>query len=138
MLAFDEEVRSDAELGVPTPRLSLGIEPVTIDRSGGFGAMLETLELPVVRLYFDYGHQTLSACDVRDRFFYAASGGTRTVLRDRAKERQAGCVLEGFGAVDLECLPDHAVPPDVGREARSIRSLTDVVVTLNSVDAELS
>jgi len=113
VLAFDEDVRPDAEIGVATPRLSLGTEPVTIDRSGGFGALLETLELPVVRLYFDYGHQTLSACDPRDRFFYAAPGGTRTVLRDRAAERQAGCVLEGFGAVDLECLPDHAVPPDV-------------------------
>jgi len=101
------------EVGVPVPRVVLGVEPVTIDRSGGFGAMLETLELPVLRLFFDYGNQRVSSCDERDRFFRAGAAGMKIVLRDSAAEMRAGCVLEGFGAVDLECLPDHAVPPGV-------------------------
>ncbi len=97
----------------PIPRVVLGVEPVTIDRSAGFGAMLETIELPIARLSFDYGSQRVSACDPRDRFFRAASGGMQVVLRDAAAEARAGQVLESFGAVDLECAPDHAVPPGV-------------------------
>lgn len=97
----------------PTPRVVLGIEPVTIDRSDGFGAMLETLELPVARLWFDYGDSRLAACDPRDRFFRAGPGGMQVILRDAVAEARAGQVLESFGAVDLECLPDHAIPPGV-------------------------
>ncbi|MCB9592967.1 MAG: DEAD/DEAH box helicase [Sandaracinaceae bacterium] len=107
-----EEAR-DAVMETPVPRIVLGTEPVTIDHSAGFGAMLETVELPIARLYFDYGNQRVSACDPRDRFFRAASGGMQVVLRDAAAEARAGCVLESFGAVDLECTPDYAVPPGV-------------------------
>ena len=96
----------------PTPCVKLRIEQVTIDRSGGFGAMLETIEAPVAELFFDYSGQLLAACDPRDRFFRATSAGMRAVMRDYAAERRARCVLEGFGAVDLECLEDYAVPPD--------------------------
>lgn len=103
----------DAVMGAPVPRVLLGVEPVTIDRSAGFGAMLETIELPVARVWFDYGNQRISACDPRDRFFKAAAGGMQVVLRDTAAEARAGQVLESFGAVDLECSPDHALPPGV-------------------------
>lgn len=96
----------------PTPAVRLRIEQVTIDRSGGLGAMLETIDAPVVELWFDYGGQRLSACDVRDRLFRATPAGVRAVMRDYAAETRARCVLESFGAVDIECLEDYAVPPD--------------------------
>lgn len=96
----------------PTPGVRLRIEQVTIDRSGGFGAMMETIDAPVVELWFDYAGQHLSACDPRDRVFRATPGGVRAVMRDFAAETRARCVLESFGAVDLECLDDYAVPPD--------------------------
>ncbi|MCA9606118.1 MAG: DEAD/DEAH box helicase, partial [Myxococcales bacterium] len=103
----------EAIVGTPVPRVVLGVEPVTIDRSDGFGAMLETIELPVARLWFDYGNQRVAACDPRDRFFKAAVGGMQIVLRDAAAEARAGQVLESFGAVDLECTHDYALPPGV-------------------------
>ena len=62
---------ASAEFAAPTPRVVLRTEQVTVDRSGGFGAMYETTELPVLALYFDYGNQRIAACDPRDRFFSA-------------------------------------------------------------------
>ena len=100
-----------AERGTPKPRVYLRTEQVTIDRSGGFGAMMETIDAPVIELFFDYGAQRISACDARDRFFKTAGGGMRVVHRDAGAETRARCVLESFGAVDLECLDDYAVPP---------------------------
>lgn len=96
----------------PIPCVRLRTEQVTVDRSGGFGAMLETIDAPVAELWFDYGGQLLSACDPRDRFFRATPAGVRAVPRDYAAEHRARCVLESFGAVDLECLEDYALPPD--------------------------
>lgn len=112
--AYSSAARHDevATTITPTPRVKLRIEQVTIDRSGGFGAMLETIEAPVIELFFDYGGQVLSACDPRDRFVRATPGGMRAVMRDFAAESRARQVLESFGAVDLECLDDYAVPPD--------------------------
>ncbi|HEY8429640.1 MAG TPA: DEAD/DEAH box helicase [Sandaracinaceae bacterium] len=101
----------EASVGTPTPCVRLRVEQVTVDRSGGFGAMLETIDAPVAEVWFDYGGQLVSACDPRDRFFRATPSGVRTVLRDYAAESRARCVLESFGAVDLECLEDYAVPP---------------------------
>ncbi|HJL17328.1 MAG TPA: DEAD/DEAH box helicase [Sandaracinaceae bacterium LLY-WYZ-13_1] len=95
----------------PRPRVLLRTEQVTVDRSGGFGALMETIEAPVVELFFEYAGQRLAACDPRDRFFRAVGGGMRVVPRDFATETRARCVLESFGAVDLECLDSHAVPP---------------------------
>lgn len=96
----------------PTPRLLLRMEQVTVDRSAGFSAMLETLEAPVLVLSFDYGNQRILACDERDRFFRASVNGMRVFRRDTASEVRARCVLESFGAVDLECITHWAVPPD--------------------------
>ncbi len=95
-----------------TPCVRLRLEQVTIDRSAGFGAMLETIDAPVVELSYDYGGQRISACDPRDRFFRATAGGVRGVPRNFEAETRARCLLESFGAVDLECLEDYAVPPD--------------------------
>ena len=72
--------------------------------SGGAagGAGFREVELPVIELSFDYGG---------GRRFAAADDRTGVELRDRDRERQARYVLEGFGAVDLSCLDDHAAGP---------------------------
>ena len=98
-------------VGTPHPRAVLRVEQVTYERSDGYDAVLETVDTPVVELSFDYAGQRIHACDVRDRFFEAAEGGMRVVLRDDAAENRARAVLEGFGAVELACLHDVAVPP---------------------------
>ncbi|MEQ9078389.1 MAG: DEAD/DEAH box helicase [Sandaracinaceae bacterium] len=95
----------------PTARAILRTEQVTVDRSGGFGAMMESFDAPVVELFFDYAGQRISASDPRDRFFKAAAGGMRIVKRDFAAETRARCLLESFGAIDLECMTEWAVPP---------------------------
>ncbi|MFK7988035.1 MAG: DEAD/DEAH box helicase [Sandaracinaceae bacterium] len=108
----DESVEVAAHRVKPRPVLRLATEQVTIDRSAGYGAMLETVETPVIELAFEYGNQRILANDARDRFFQSSQGLMQVVLRDVAGETQARCVLEGFGAVDLECLEGWAVPPD--------------------------
>ena len=105
----DERPGLEEETVTPVPMALLRTEQLTM--SGPHGASMETVELPVVALYFLYGGQRIAADDPRDRFFRAAGGGTRVVLRDVAAEVRARCALEAFGAVDLECLDEVGVPP---------------------------
>ncbi len=99
-----------ARKGTPRPRAVLRVEQVTYERAD-YDTVLETVDTPVVELSFGYDGQHILACDPRDRFFEAAAGGTQVVLRDEAAENQARAVLESFGAVELACLDEVAVPP---------------------------
>jgi non-specific serine/threonine protein kinase len=66
--------------------------------------------LPLVKLTFDYGGMEVRAADRRERFFVFTDRGTELVARDRRGEAHAQCVLESFGAVELECA-DNYLPP---------------------------
>jgi superfamily II DNA or RNA helicase len=97
----------------PIPKLRLFTGTLLVDRSDGFGARFDEVEVPLAALEFDYGAARLRASDPSDRFFCAAGGRLVARARDAAAEAQAQRVLESFGAVDLGCLEHGAADPDV-------------------------
>jgi superfamily II DNA or RNA helicase len=94
------------------PRLSLSLERLgSSDEAESDGQ----LEVPALKLCFDYQGTTIRAADRRDRFFVAAAGGVTMVERDRAGEARAQCLLESFGAIESSCL--EWLEPDFDSEA---------------------
>jgi superfamily II DNA or RNA helicase len=70
------------------------------------------VELPVLALTFDYGGVALRSSDPRRRFFLSQGGGVRPVDRDLTGESRAQCLLESFGAVEVDCLEHCAAEFD--------------------------
>lgn len=65
-------------------------------------------QLPALTLTFEYENTAIRASDRRDRFFVARPSGVQVVERDRQAEVQTQCLLEGFGAVEIDCLPGYS------------------------------
>jgi len=59
--------------------------------------------VPVISLRFDYGGVKVRAADRRTRFFVGDGDGVGVVGRDREGEARAQCLLESFGAIELDC-----------------------------------
>ena len=94
------------------PRLSLAVERL------GSSDEAETeaeLEVPALRVCFDYQGTTIRASDRRDRFFVAMPSGVTLVERDRAGEARVQCLLESFGAIESSCL--EWLEPDFDSQA---------------------
>ncbi len=72
--------------------------------SGHDDAAYHEREVAVLSLNFAYGTTLLRATDEQESFFVAGASGLERVSRNRHGERQAQCILEGFGAVELSCL----------------------------------
>jgi superfamily II DNA or RNA helicase len=70
------------------------------------------LELPVISLLFDYGGTALRVTDPRERFFVGTTQGMSEVERDRVSEVKVQCVLESFGAIEVEQARDCIAPLD--------------------------
>ncbi len=99
--------------GLPrfTPRLRLYTERMLVETDEG----ARELDVPVLSLWFDYGEVGFRASERRERCFIATEGGMAEFERDAAGEAAAERLLEGFGAVELECL--DAYTPDLDSEA---------------------
>jgi superfamily II DNA or RNA helicase len=91
-----------------TPCLHLHTERMWV--SAGDGLFDEGREelVPVITLTFDYAGVKVRAADRRTRFFVAEGDGVGVVGRDLAGEARAQCLLESFGAIELDC-SEHAV-----------------------------
>ncbi|HEV8246836.1 MAG TPA: DEAD/DEAH box helicase, partial [Polyangiaceae bacterium] len=63
--------------------------------------------LPLLTLTFDYAGVEVRASDRRERFFVATERGTELVSRNPQDEARAQCLLESFGALELECVDDY-------------------------------
>ena len=98
------------------PIVRLRTQHFTINRGDALQPCYEDAELPVISLAFDYGGQIIEA----DAFELLP--GTDEPTRDRVREREARLVLEGFGAVDLECLDTHG---------RDLNARADYLVSLD-------
>jgi superfamily II DNA or RNA helicase len=85
-------------IGRFTPRLSVFAERVLCTDDD------TEVDLPMLTVVFDYGGVEVRASDRRERFFVATPRGTELVARDRKGEAEAQCVLESFGAIELDCL----------------------------------
>jgi hypothetical protein len=82
--------------------------------SSGEGPFDEGSEelVPVITLWFDYDGTKVRAADRRTRFFVAEGDGVGVVGRDRAGEARAQCLLESFGAIELDCSEHVSAGPD--------------------------
>jgi superfamily II DNA or RNA helicase len=82
--------------------------------SAGEGLFDEGQEelVPVISLWFDYGGTKVRAADRRTRFFVAEGSGVGVVGRDLAGEQRAQCLLESFGALELDCSDHVSAGPD--------------------------
>jgi len=70
------------------------------------------IELPVLSMRMDYGGTELRVADRSSRFFVATDAGMHEVERDRAQERRLQCLVESFGAVEVEQAEDLIPPMD--------------------------
>jgi superfamily II DNA or RNA helicase len=82
--------------------------------SSGEGLFDEGREelVPVITLWFDYAGTKVRAADRRTRFFVAEGDGVGVVGRDLAGEARAQCLLESFGAIELDCSEHVSAGPD--------------------------
>ena len=92
-------------------------------------------ELPTIQLAFEYDGVRLRLTDEREGFFISEGIGLTQIRRNRNKERQAQCVLEGFGAVELSCLPDVSADSETEAGADYLVSMTDSSHALCSFSA---
>ena len=101
-MPHSEPARTAGSAGVAigrfTPRLSVFAERVLCTDDD------TEVDLPMLTVVFDYGGVEVRASDRRERFFVATSRGTELVARDRKGEAEAQCVLESFGAIELDCV----------------------------------
>jgi len=96
----------------PKVHLYLHTERMLVDR-GAFGQTRFEEEItPVIELRFEYAGVQVRASDPRERLFLSTPGGLSSVERNLPAERQARWLLEGFGAVELGCMPSHEPPFD--------------------------
>ena len=95
------------------PKVRLFCDRVLIDRGAGFEAEYEELEVALISLSFQYGSTRILASESSERIFHATAEGVMTSPRDREAEGRARFLLESLGAVDLDCLDDYGLPPDV-------------------------
>ncbi len=93
------------------PRLRVYTERMLVETDDA----ARELDVPVLRLWFDYGEVGFRASERRERCFIASDGGMTEFERDLDGEAAAERLLEGFGAVELACL--DAYTPDLDTEA---------------------
>jgi superfamily II DNA or RNA helicase len=127
-----EPAASPAIPFVPCVRLfveRMSVEQADDSEHGGFAEM----DVPVLALSFEYAGTRIRASDRRKQFFVGHGGGLARVERDSAGEARAQCLLEGFGAVELECATAYAA--DLDSQADYIVQVGGNVHTLCSFTA---
>lgn len=72
----------------------------------------QELELPVLSMRMDYAGTAIRVGDRRSRFFVGTDQGMLEVERDLAEERRLQCLVESFGAIEVEQLEDWVPPGD--------------------------
>ena len=70
------------------------------------------VELPVLSMRMDYSGTELRVSDRRHRFFVATTHGMHEVERNLVEERRLQCLVESFGAIEVEQAEDFMPPLD--------------------------
>ena len=83
-------------LVAPRPKVRIFSGPV-------FAGEGDSINAPLIELSFDYQGLVVAAADAARRL---ATRSGQPARRDHKAENHARCVLEGLGAVDLECVDD--------------------------------
>ncbi len=115
------------------PCVRLFVERMSVEQADDHEHRYAEQEVPVLALAFDYGGTRIRASDRRKHFFVAASGTLVLVQRDLPGEARAQCLLEGFGAVELECADGYSA--DLDSQADYIVQVGGNVHTLCSFTA---
>jgi superfamily II DNA or RNA helicase len=126
-----QPVASAATPFVPCVRLF--VERMSVEQADDEGGVYAELDVPVLALSFEYAGTRIRASDRRRQFFVGAGGGLARVERDAAGEARAQCLLEGFGAVEVECATAYAA--DLDSQADYIVQVGGNVHTLCSFTA---
>ena len=72
----------------------------------------QEVDLPALSLTFDYGGTELRASDKRLRFFAFMDEGVKEIERDQSEERRIQCLVESYGAVEIDQAIDFTAPID--------------------------
>ena len=107
----------------------MSVEQADDDAHGGYAEV----DVPVLALSFEYAGTRIRASDRRKQFFVGQGGGLARVERDASGEARAQCLLEGFGAVEVECATAYAA--DLDSQADYIVQVGGNVHTLCSFTA---
>jgi superfamily II DNA or RNA helicase len=94
------------------PCVRLFVERMSVDQGNDDGPSDAELDVPVLALAFEYAGTRIRASDRRKHFFVGQGGALALVERDLPGEARAQCLLEGFGAVELECATAYAADLD--------------------------
>ena len=115
------------------PCVRLFVERMSVEQADDAHGGYAELDVPVLALSFEYAGTRIRASDRRKQFFVGAGGGLQRVERDSAGEARAQCLLEGFGAVEVECATAYAA--DLDSQADYIVQVGGNVHTLCSFTA---
>jgi superfamily II DNA or RNA helicase len=95
------------------PCVRLFVERMAVEQTTDDGEASDAeLDVPVLALAFEYAGTRIRASDRRKHFFVGQGGALALVERDLAGEARAQCLLEGFGAVEVECATSYAADLD--------------------------
>ncbi len=116
-----------------TPCVRLFVERMAVELMGDDGPGDAEMDVPVLALSFEYAGTQIRASDRRKHFFVGQGGSLARVERDLAGEARAQCLLEGFGAVEVEHATSYAA--DLDSQADYIVQVGGNVHTLCSFTA---
>jgi superfamily II DNA or RNA helicase len=91
----------------PVPCVKLYSENLLVNHGSAFAPDYAQVELPVLRLNFDYQGIEVRSSSEGDHIFVSEGSAVAALARDFAAEAQARRLLEGFGAVELGCLEEY-------------------------------
>jgi superfamily II DNA or RNA helicase len=110
---FAEATAQSVPAVIPfVPCVRLFVERMSVEQAGDHEQRYAELDVPVLALAFEYAGTRIRASDRRKHFFVGSGGALTLVERDRAGEARAQCLLEGFGAVELECADGYTADLD--------------------------
>ena len=131
---FAEATAQQAPAAIPfTPCVRLFVERMSVEQADDHAERYAELDVPVLALAFEYAGTRIRASDRRKHFFVGSGGALALVERDLSGEARAQCLLEGFGAVELECADGYTA--DLDSQADYIVQVGGNVHTLCSFTA---
>ncbi|HEX3850061.1 MAG TPA: hypothetical protein VHW01_03795, partial [Polyangiaceae bacterium] len=131
---FAEATAQPAPAAIPfTPCVRLFVERMSVEQADDHAERYAELDVPVLALAFEYAGTRIRASDRRKHFFVGSGGALALVERDLSGEARAQCLLEGFGAVELDCADGYT--GDLDSQADYIVQVGGNVHTLCSFTA---
>src|SRR5450432_1074898 len=106
---------------------------MSVEQADDHAERYAEVDVPVLALSFEYAGTRIRASDRRKHFFVGSGGALALVERDLSGEARAQCLLEGFGAVELECADGYTA--DLDSQADYIVQVGGNVHTLCSFTA---